>query len=82
MSRHYRCDICGEEMSSPASSICERPVIRGERSQKIVTVAIAVARGEDADLCSLCYRDAALRVLGVEPPARLAASRPSDQEVK
>ena len=68
MTRHYRCDVCGEEMNSRASGISEATWLSGEQNTVKVSVRIGPPARENndepLDLCSLCFRKSVARVIG------------------
>ena len=67
MSRHYRCDVCGEEMDTPVAGVSEAVWMSGARATVSVNVSIsspaATNSGAPLHLCSLCFRKSVARVI-------------------
>ena len=68
MSRHYRCDVCGEELDTPAYGASEAVWISGARDTVSVRVRImqplTADSGEPLHLCFLCFRKSVAQVIG------------------
>lgn len=69
MSQHYRCDVCGEEMSAPIAARQETTFVRGSRSGINLTVRahLVTARSNDIpDLCGACFIRGIVQAFGIE----------------
>ena len=68
MSRHYRCDVCGEEMDTQSFGVSEAVWLSGARNTISVNVSISPPEREGGDeplhLCSLCFRKSVAQIIG------------------